>query len=482
MTSVQLCSQLTIRVGDRVLLKEADLDAPRGQVTVLVGPSGVGKSVLADVVFGLSPSGAGDPIVVKGTVGKAQERGSLVFQHGGGLGHLTLAQNLLLVRADEAANAELLDGLELAPDRPGVPLSGGESRRLAVARALAAERELLWLDEPAAGLDAALAAELATQLRKHAREFDIALVVTSHQPEFISAVADRVVFFGRDGTLQPLGVEHDEAAAVARAIRERIERSKPATWTAVDEWRPGLEPSSIPRAIAEGLLAVPELLRPGRSPSKRTLLQALRLSAVQGGLFYPFVGAIFAAIFIVVIEMAIVVKPAWDILGSYGPVLVLRFSPAMAGILVAARAGSAMSAWFGQMTVQRQFEALRILNPAAERTLAAPGWLGLAAAGVLATISFGAALTAVFCVYIVVAGHAEEVRTLLGNFELRLSAAAFVKTLAFSALVAGCTMASARQAKRRVDLVASDLTRGIMLSTIGVMLAELLLLLIELVT
>ena len=481
--SIRLFTSLEVRVGDRVLLEDGSLDVHLGEITVLVGPSGVGKSVLADVAFGLSPQGPGDPIQITGEVGDAGRRGGLAVQHGGGLGHLTLSENLALVSTDRKRNNEILNGLDLEPARLASPLSGGERRRLVVARALAASRDLLWLDEPAAGLDAALAADLAAQLRQHASQFGVAILVTSHQPDFISSVADRVVFLGHDGALDPLGgAESRDAASLGRELRLRITEAERRPWVPVRSWRPAMRWGAVPSIIAEGMAGSASVLTGRNRVARSTLRRAWRLGAVEGALFYPFVGAIFAAIFILVIEMAIAFKPTWDVLRGYGPVLVVRFSPAMAAILVAARAGSSISAWYGQLTLQRHFETLRILSPRAIRSLVAPGWIGLTGAGILATLSFAAALTAVFCVHLAAVGQMAEIPTLLGNFDPRTTFAALAKTAGFSAVVAACTLAYALQPKRRVDLVATDLTQGIMLSTVAVMLAELGFLLVEFVT
>ena len=142
-----------------------------------MGPSGVGKSVLADAVFCM---GVSSSLLVEGELGAAREVGALVFQEGGGLPHLTVQENLgFVVRSksggEEAAQEwggvdeeELIDQFELSPDTLGNNLSGGERRRLAVARSLLANRIFIWLDEPEAGLDLQRVDDLAEMLKQAA--------------------------------------------------------------------------------------------------------------------------------------------------------------------------------------------------------------------------------------------------------------------------------------------------------------------------
>jgi ABC-type nitrate/sulfonate/bicarbonate transport system ATPase subunit/ABC-type transporter Mla maintaining outer membrane lipid asymmetry permease subunit MlaE len=480
---LSLFRDLTVRIGDRVLVRDASLEVTPGEVTVLVGPSGVGKSVLADVAFRLSPSHPRDAVSFEGTLGQASDCGSIVFQRGGGLGHLTLAQNLRLVSDQEEANLEALREVKLDPARPGTPLSGGEARRLAVARALVARRKLLWLDEPAAGLDVASADDMALQLREHAGRYRIAIVVTSHQPEFIARLADRVVFLGHEGRLVDLPAAVGGAKPLAVTIRDRIRQAGRSTWSKTELRRPPLRLSRIAEVIAEGLAGIPRLFAPGQTCARASFRRSTRLAVVEGALFYPFVGAVFAGIIILALHMAVRALPTWQVLTEMGPSLVVRVSPPIAAILVGARAGSAIAAWYGQLTVGRQFEALSVLGRDSIRPLVAPGWAGLALAGLTGTASFAAALGGVILTYLLVAApDASAATAFIENFDARSSLAAVAKTAVFAMVLSGCTLACARHPKRQIDLVASDLTRGIMLSTIAVMLAELAFLSLELCT
>ena len=187
--TIELFNDLSIRIGARTLVDRQCLGVERGKITVLTGASGVGKSILADVVFAV-PAAPGVTIDGGESLGEARQRGALVFQAGGGLAHLDVRENLLLVRADRARAEELIKRFALpAMQRPN-ELSGGQRRRLAVACALLAERELLWLDEPEAGLDVARVADLAELLKDQATTGGSALVVATHDLDFAAAIAE----------------------------------------------------------------------------------------------------------------------------------------------------------------------------------------------------------------------------------------------------------------------------------------------------
>ena len=205
----------------------------------------------------------------------------------------------------------------------------------------------------------------------------------------------------------------------------------------------------------------------------------MRLALVEGALFYPIVGAIFGGVFIMLQKNVLAAFPTWKILMEHGPALIGRMSPALAGILVAARAGASISSWCGQLAVTRQFDALTLLRPHLDRRIAGAGWAGLFVAGIMGTLSFALGLFTVFALYLWLQGHPPAIVEMLGNFEARRGFSALFKVVMFSGVVAGASMASARQPKSEVELVATDLTRGIMLSTLLVMSLELLTLIAE---
>ncbi|KOT86959.1 ABC transporter ATP-binding protein [Streptomyces rimosus subsp. pseudoverticillatus] len=196
-----------------VLLRRTSLSLRRGRITALTGPSGSGKTTLLHAVIGDLPYGA------RVTSGSVEVLGQDVFalapatlrtlrrRHvayvgqdpGSALNPRMTARHLIAElaadgspRAVERLMADCHLPASLAHHRPGA-LSGGQQRRLALARALARRPEVLLLDEPTAGLDAALRDEITALLRRLATEHGLAVVMASHDPDVVERCADTVV-------------------------------------------------------------------------------------------------------------------------------------------------------------------------------------------------------------------------------------------------------------------------------------------------
>jgi molybdate transport system ATP-binding protein len=183
----------------------ARFDVAPGHPLAVIGPNGAGKSSVLAAIAGLVPLESGRVSIGSRVVdGLPPERRRIgvVFQDYVLFPHLTVRDNVAFAarmrgpRATARAAAEpWLDryGLTALADRLTAELSGGQAQRVALARALAAEPEVLLLDEPMSALDVEVRADMRTELATHVREFGGATVLVTHSPADAVALADSVL-------------------------------------------------------------------------------------------------------------------------------------------------------------------------------------------------------------------------------------------------------------------------------------------------
>ena len=207
--------------GDHVVHEHLDLDIRRGEIIGVIGPSGCGKSVLLRAITGLKEPSAGT-IEVFGkqldTLSKSErteveQRWGVMFQDGALFSNLTVRENVMVpmkehtninpLLCQELADMKILmAGLDLdaGPKYPS-DLSGGMRKRAALARALALDPELLFLDEPTAGLDPITAAGFDALIRKLQQALGLSVFLVTHDVDTLHAVCDRIAVLGEKHVL-----------------------------------------------------------------------------------------------------------------------------------------------------------------------------------------------------------------------------------------------------------------------------------------
>ncbi|HEX2366579.1 MAG TPA: ATP-binding cassette domain-containing protein [Bradyrhizobium sp.] len=206
---------LVVGFGDRVVIDHLSLDVLEGEILGLVGASGGGKSVLLRALIGLLPKRSGQIDFPASASDEVNRRGVL-FQQGALFSALNARQNVQFplreaahlspALLDEIANAKLeMVGLT-ADDGDKFPaeLSGGMTKRVALARALALDPALLFLDEPTSGLDPIAAGEFDSLIKTLQQTLGFTVFMITHDLNTLAAVCDRVAALA-DGRIAALG-------------------------------------------------------------------------------------------------------------------------------------------------------------------------------------------------------------------------------------------------------------------------------------
>lgn len=203
---------LVVGFGDQTVLDHVSLTVNRGEIFGLVGGSGSGKSVLLRSVIGLLPIRSGTIEVLGTDLTRADEntrritqrRWGILFQQGALLSSLSVLQNVQFPMREhlqlskrllqEMAEAKL-DMVGLGPDdwnKLPSELSGGMTKRVALARALALDPELVFLDEPTSGLDPISAGDFDELIRTLQSTLELTVFMITHDLESLCAVCDRI--------------------------------------------------------------------------------------------------------------------------------------------------------------------------------------------------------------------------------------------------------------------------------------------------
>jgi phospholipid/cholesterol/gamma-HCH transport system ATP-binding protein len=248
-TTEVVISARGVRVGfgDRLILDGLDLDLMRGEILGVVGASGTGKSVLMRTIIGLVPKRAGTIEVFGVALGAGSERErraterrwGVLFQQGALFSSLTVRQNVQFpMREYLDLSARLIDEIAMAKlemvgltpdvgDKFPSELSGGMTKRVALARALALDPEIVFLDEPTSGLDPIGAGAFDDLIRTLQRTLGLTVFMVTHDLDSLHTVCDRIAVLaeGRvvvDGPIATmLGSDHPWVKEYFRGKRAR---------------------------------------------------------------------------------------------------------------------------------------------------------------------------------------------------------------------------------------------------------------------
>jgi phospholipid/cholesterol/gamma-HCH transport system ATP-binding protein len=209
-------NHLTAAYGDETILKDITFDVRRGEVFVILGGSGCGKSTLLKHMIGLYPPASGE-IWISGsnltesdgdTRSEILRKFGVTYQGGALFSSMTLLENVTLpleefTNLPPAARERIalmklhLVGLDTFANKLPAEVSGGMVKRAAIARAMALDPDILFLDEPSAGLDPVTSAGLDELVLKINRDFGSTFVIVTHELPSIYAIADRVIMLDR---------------------------------------------------------------------------------------------------------------------------------------------------------------------------------------------------------------------------------------------------------------------------------------------
>ena len=233
---------VVVSYDGRRVLDRVNLDVNRGETMVLLGGSGSGKSTLLRQIIGLERPESGQILINGVDLARSKPRElkrvrrsiGVAFQNSALFNSMSVEDNIALPLREHTRLAEstirlmtwmklavvgLADAGKLSPQA----LSGGMKKRAAVARALALDPEVLVFDEPSAGLDPIVAAELDELILGLKRAFSMTVVVVTHEMASAFRIADRMAMLYK-GSLIAVGTKEELQASTHPRIRQFLER------------------------------------------------------------------------------------------------------------------------------------------------------------------------------------------------------------------------------------------------------------------
>ena len=244
---------LRVSYGDREILHGVTFDVQQGETMVILGGSGSGKSTLLRTLVGLERPTSGEiwvkgknlATISDGELDALRRHMGMSFQGGALFGSMTVGENVALPLREhtklEEPTIEIM--LRLKLDQVGLSgyedylpsqLSGGMKKRAAVARALAMDPEILFFDEPSAGLDPIIAAGIDELILELKRAFRMTIIVVTHELASAFLIADRMVLINK-GEVVALGTTEEMRNSTHPRVRQFLDRiAEPAVSQELD--------------------------------------------------------------------------------------------------------------------------------------------------------------------------------------------------------------------------------------------------------
>ncbi len=240
--SVISLRNLRVSYGEREILHGISFDVVRGETLVILGGSGSGKSTLLRTLVGLEKPSAGETWIKGRDLAKTSEaemdeirtKIGMSFQGGALFGSMTVGENVALplrehTRLEDSTIEIILRlklqqvGLEGFEYYTPAQLSGGMKKRAAVARALSMDPEILFFDEPSAGLDPIIAAGIDELILELKRAFHMTIIVVTHELASAFLIADRMLLIDK-GNIVALGTTEEMRSSTQPRVRQFLDR------------------------------------------------------------------------------------------------------------------------------------------------------------------------------------------------------------------------------------------------------------------